>query len=46
LSATCAAALPKKEVKQERTLSKEERKKADARRKARKEAAKRVKKDL
>lgn len=46
LSGTCAAALPKKEVKEARTLSKEEKKKADARRKARKEAAKRVKKDL
>ncbi len=46
LSAACTDKLPKKEAKEERKLSAAEKMKADRRRKARKEAAKRVKKEL
>ena len=46
LSDVCRDKLPKKEEKAERTLSAAEKMKADRRRKARKEAANRVKKDL
>ena len=46
LSPACSEKLPKKEVKEERKLSAAEKMKADRRRKARKEAAKRVKKEL
>ena len=46
LTPACSEKLPKKEVKEERKLSAAEKMKADRRRKARKEAAKRVKKEL
>ena len=46
LSEVCKDKLPKKEEKAERKLSPAEQMKADRRRKARKEAANRVKKDL
>ena len=46
LSAVCLDKIPKKAAKEERKLSAAEKMKADRRRKARKEAAKRVKKEL